>query len=77
MRLSAWLAMRCAEPEFQEFIGARSKDDAAQRVREICGLVSRAEIDSNKEAEARFHELIRKPFSDFMNDRQQGNKNDR
>ena len=33
----------------------------------ICGINSRAELDHNKEAAAIFHDLIRKPYSEWLN----------
>jgi hypothetical protein len=44
-----------------------SEEKAAQAVRDICGVDSRSKLDTNEEAEAKFHVRIRLPFIDFMN----------
>lgn len=66
-RLSAWCALRCADPLFQRFLGVDSKEAAADTVRRKCGLTSRAEIDKDPQARARFDEIIRNPYTDFYN----------
>jgi hypothetical protein len=72
--LSQWVAMRCAEPEFQAWlqsahgmprnppIGFSHTSVAANVVRRICDVQSRAEIDTDPEARARFHERIMGPW---------------
>lgn len=61
-RLSAWVAQRCYEAEFQRFLSVTSERAAADAVRTRCSVTSRAEFDSNPGAEARLHEIIRRPF---------------
>ena len=63
--LSKWLAMRCAEPRFQEWIGYLSEEGAAREVRSILGIESRAEIDNDEAARARFERLIREPWANY------------
>lgn len=71
-----WLVMRCREPAFWQWLAATtmtpaetalSEDWAAWRVRELCGVESRKEIDGNADAEARFESLIRKPWARYSN----------
>lgn len=58
----------CKEPEFQKWIARKtpgvqpSEEAAAGFVRLLCGVKSRAEIDTNPEAERKFHEGIRGPW---------------
>lgn len=59
MTLAKLAALLCQNPRFQAFIGVTSGDDAAMYVRRYCGVLSRAELDTNREAAARFHELRR------------------
>lgn len=66
-RLSAWVALRCKEPLFQRFLGVDNAKAAADTVRRKCGLKSRAEIDKDPAAKARFDEIIRFPYNDFYN----------
>jgi hypothetical protein len=67
----------CGDAEFQVWIearhptiaeGAEFGDDAskvaAHIVRTLCGVESRAELDHDPEAARRFHELVRKPWSE-------------
>lgn len=67
MLLSVWCALRCDDPLFQRFLGVTDKKAAADTVRRKCGLKSRAEIDKDPAARARFDEIIRQPFTDFYN----------
>ena len=39
-----------------------ASQQAAQFVRDACGITSRAELDHNAQAAALFHEAVRKPF---------------
>jgi hypothetical protein len=44
-----------------------NKEEAAAIViRKLCGVESRAEIDSNQEASTRFHRLIRIPYATYQ-----------
>ena len=60
---SKWLAMRCAEESFWEFLGSiasvapRSEAEAAAVVRDYLQVASRAEVDTDPDAKARFDEL--------------------
>lgn len=68
--LAKLAGMFCQQSEFWEFLVARSTgptccesvNDAAATIRHICGIESRAELDSNAEAAAIFHEQIRLPY---------------
>lgn len=71
-RLSTWCAMRCAEPLFQQFLGVTSKDAAADKVRALCGVKSRAEFDRDAEAAQRFHKM-RHQFIDFTHSQEASN----
>ena len=63
--LSQWLAIRCGEKAFQNWIGADSADHAAQIVRDHLGIESRAEIDNDDDVRLRFEERIRGPWSKY------------
>lgn len=66
MRLSAWVAQRCHEADFQRFLGVTSERAAADAVRARCGVASRSEFDHDPGAEARLHEIIRRPFVEYQ-----------
>lgn len=66
--LARLAGMWCSNPEFWSFLAKRfdrvctDKDEAAAIVREVCGVASRADLDSVPAAEAHFHVRIRLPF---------------
>lgn len=64
-RLSAWLALRCKEADFQAFLHVDSEVEATRAVRSICHVTSRAEIDRSPEAAKLFHQFIRSPYFEF------------
>lgn len=53
----------CRNPAFQAFCSASSADEAANYIRRVCRVGSRAELDHNPDAAHAFHELVRKPFA--------------
>lgn len=76
-KLAKLAGMLCADADFQAWIEAGNRqlaerapfelsgaDLAAHLVRSICGVESRAELDHNPEAARRFHDVIRKPWSE-------------
>jgi hypothetical protein len=44
-------------------------EEAAQFIRYVCEIKSRAELATNEEAARRFHELLRRPFIAWRNAR--------
>ncbi len=52
----------CNNHQFQHMIGVHSSEDAAQEIRSVCGIESRAELDHNQEAANLFHLEFRIPF---------------
>ena len=67
-RLSTWCALRCREPDFQRFLGVEAEAAAANKVRALCGVASRAEFDRDPDAEARLHEIIRRSYQQYLQD---------
>jgi hypothetical protein len=57
-----WTAMRCRESDFQQFLGVDNHEAAAARVRELCEVGSRAELDRDPAAQARWDERIRRAY---------------
>lgn len=60
--------MRCREVAFQQFLGVNSNEAAAARVRELCEIGSRAELDRDADAQARWDERIRRAYLKYQND---------
>lgn len=64
----------CADPEFWKFCfeehpsadSVTSPDEAADLVRYLCEIESRADLDHDKEALARFNKYFRHPFMKWM-----------
>jgi hypothetical protein len=70
--LSQWLALRCKEPAFWEFVAKKScgqvnsEQDCNDAVKLFLGIESKSELDNDKEAEARFHSMIRLPYAEWL-----------
>lgn len=69
--LSRAAAMMCNGAKFQRWVvsrigaapeGVTAQQHAAQFVRNVCGITSRAELDHSGRAATLFHEAVRKPF---------------
>lgn len=69
--LSRTAAMMCNGAKFQRWVesrigaaprGVSPSQYAAQFVRDMCGVTSRAELDHSAKAAGLFHEAVRKPF---------------
>lgn len=69
--LSRAAAMMCNGAKFQRWVvsrigaapdGVSASQHAAQYVRDICGITSRAQLDHDAQAASLFHEAVRKPF---------------
>ena len=66
-----WAVLRCAEPVFWQFLNRRypgstiirNAAQAAALVKEVCGVESRKEFDTNPEARIAFKRQIRDPWS--------------
>lgn len=65
-RLSTWVALRCKEPEFRKWLRVPDEATAAHSVRAICEVKSRSEIDTNPDAQMRFHQFIRLPYAQYL-----------
>lgn len=68
--LAKLAGMLCADPNFWEFLNdefmlpadVTNAEQAAMVIRNVCQIESRAELDSNLEAEMDFHASIRGPW---------------
>ncbi len=64
-RLSCYAAMLCQDATMWRFLQVDSKDAAAEAMRTMCGIKSRADLDSDPAKAEIFHRLVRIPFSEF------------
>lgn len=53
----------CNNPRFQEFLNVNNAEEAARFIRTECGIVSRAELDHDLDAQDIFHARFRRPFA--------------
>jgi len=65
-RLSTWVALRCKEEPFRQFLRVPDEATAAHSVRAICEVKSRSELDSNPAAAQRFHQFIRLAYAQYL-----------
>lgn len=56
-RLAQQAAMLCNQGAFQKWLDATDAEDAAEKVRQYCGVLSRAHLDSNDTAARKFLDL--------------------
>lgn len=60
--LARLAGMLCQNEDFQDWCECESAEAAAEWVREVCQVESRAELDHDPQAAHRFHSLVRIPF---------------
>jgi hypothetical protein len=72
IQISKWLALRCKEDDFQTFLGCRNEAQAIDKVRSICEVESRGDIQNSVRAKDLFMKEIFTPFSSFLSSETQG-----
>lgn len=68
LRPTAWTAQRCREAAFQRFLGVDSEEAAAEAVRVRCDIQTRAELDRDPAAAARWDERVRRAYLKYQQD---------
>jgi hypothetical protein len=63
------LAFREFVTTFTDFPDLATEDEAAMFIRYVCEIESRRELETNKRAEKRFHEILRRTFVAWNNER--------
>lgn len=53
----------CTLPAFWQHLGVTNEEEAAEMVRNLCGVKSRAELNTNPAAAQLFHDYVRRPFA--------------
>lgn len=66
LRACLWTVLRCREQDFQQFLGVDGEAAAARKVKELCEVGSRAELDRDAAAQARWNERIRKAYLQYQ-----------
>jgi hypothetical protein len=70
VRACLWTVLRCREQAFQQFLGVDGEMAAARRVKELCEVGSRVDLDRDAAAQARWNERIRKAYLNYQNQNQ-------
>ena len=65
-RACLWTVLRCREQAFQQFLGVDGEEAAARRVKEVCEIGSRSQLDSDAAAQARWNERIRRAYQKHL-----------
>lgn len=61
-----WTVLRCREADFQRFLDVDSEEAAARRVKEVCEIDTRGELDRDVAAQARWDKRIRQAFLNYQ-----------
>ncbi|KQQ94967.1 hypothetical protein [Massilia sp. Leaf139] len=67
-RACLWTVQRCRERAFQQFLGVDGEQAAAIRVKELCEVSSRRELDQDEAARGRWNERIRQRYQQYLQD---------
>jgi hypothetical protein len=62
----AWVGARCNDPAFRAWIGVDTEEEAAQKVREICGVSSRADLRSDGPARRAALDKLLFPYTNHL-----------
>lgn len=62
LRPCLWTVLQCKQRDFQEFLGVNDEEAAAHRVKELCEIDTRAQLDRDPAAQARWDERIRRAY---------------
>jgi len=62
-----WTVLRCREQDFQRFLGVDGETAAARRVKELCEIESRAQLDRDPAAAARW-DRMRRRYQQYLQD---------
>jgi len=68
LRPCLWTVLQCKQPDFQSFLGVDGEQAAADRVKQLCDVDSRAQLDRDPAAQARWDERIRRAYLKFQSD---------
>jgi hypothetical protein len=66
LRPCLWTVLQCKQQDFQRFLGVDGEQAAARRVKELCEVDTRAQLDRDAAAAARWDERIRRAFLNYQ-----------
>lgn len=61
-----WAGIHCNNPDLWDFLGAENESECIEKLRSTCGISSRAELSTNKQANDIFFSQIYHPFITFL-----------
>lgn len=67
--ITKWLGIRCKDADFQRFLQTDSYETTVDRVRDICQVDSRSDIQHIPEAKSRFLSQIYQPFNRYCREK--------
>lgn len=62
LRPCLWTVLQCKQQDFQQFLGVAGEQAAAERVKQLCEVTTRAQLDRDPAAQARWDERIRRAY---------------
>lgn len=65
INITKWLGIQCQTVRFIQWIGAEDSNAAIAKVRELCGVTSRSEIQNNRSARLNFMNKIYHPYNQY------------
>ena len=68
LRACLWTVQRCREQAFQQFLGVDGEQAAAERVKQLCMVSSRGDLDRDQAAHARWNKQIRTRYQQYLQD---------
>jgi hypothetical protein len=61
-----WAVLRCQDPVFRGFLGARDEEEAKAIICKACGIESRKELDTDERALEVFHKKFRLGYVEWQ-----------
>jgi hypothetical protein len=75
LRPCLWTVLQCKQQDFQRFLGVDGEEAAARRVKEVCEVTTRAQLDRDPAAEQRWNERIRRAYLNYQQQNHPTNHN--
>jgi hypothetical protein len=66
LRPCLWTVLQCKQQDFQRFLGVDGEQAAARRVKELCEVDTRTQLDSDPAAEQRWDQRIRRAYLKYQ-----------
>lgn len=70
LRPCLWTVLQCKQPDFQRFLDVADEQAAARRVKELCEVDTRKQLDTDPTAQARWNEQIRRAYLNYQQNKE-------